>query len=363
MNEQSAGTVILSPPPRKRLGRAGWSAVFLLSIWGWIFLVGPVTDVRAAFTIDTLLSELHIPSTAKQRILDGEVVGWTTEESSDHELAVGLALYVKETPKDLLKFFRKAVEIRIVKEVKAYGEIKGKGTLADFAGVKLEPNGDKEAERYLKAEPGETLNLSAQEIAAFRALNGGSPDAAERKKAVEGLVRQSLLVRYHAYRAKGLSGAAPYERGGGGQRFPGKEVLGATKSAHFINKHLPSARQALLEYPSIEAKNVEQWFYWVNIEVFGRPTFILSHRMLKTVDNSFFAVDRHFYASHDYNALQAVWGAVPTEDGALLIYLNRVSTEQVGGFGSSVKHPVARVLMIPHVKGIFEAIRALAEKD
>jgi hypothetical protein len=32
-------------------------------------------------------------------------------------------------------------------------------------------------------------------------------------KEVENLVRQKLLARYQAYRTKGLSGVAPYERG------------------------------------------------------------------------------------------------------------------------------------------------------
>ena len=61
--------------------------------------------------------------------------------------------------------------------------------------------------------------------------------------------------------------------------------------------------------------------------------------------------------------MQAVGGALPTRDGTVLIYLYRVSTDQVGGFGSSVKHPVARTLMAPYVKGLFEEIRARAEKD
>ena len=41
------------------------------------------------------------------------------------------------------------------------------GTLADFEKVKLVPNGEKEARRYLEAEPGSDLNLGAQEIAGY----------------------------------------------------------------------------------------------------------------------------------------------------------------------------------------------------
>ncbi len=342
------------------------AAVMVISAWAWLACCYPVSDALAEvenITIDMVLNELPMPDTAKQRILKGDVVEWTTEEASDRELSVGVALFVKERPKGLAKFFRQAILLKIVESITGYGEIKGKGTLADFSGVVLEPNGEKEAEGYLNAEPGESLNLSAEEIAAFRALNGDSLGAVERKKKVEELVRVSLLARYQAYRAKGLSGIAPYERGGGDQRLPAEELVGATKMARFVVRHVPSAHQVILEYPSIGANDIEEWYYWVNIEVFGRPTFILSHRMLGLADNSYLGVERHFYASHDYNTLQALSGVVPTKGGALLVYINRVSTEQVGGFGSSVKHPVARGLMTPYVKAMFEGVRSLAEKE
>ena len=85
--------------------------------------------------------------------------------------------------------------------------------MADLAEVKLQPNGEKEAKRYLNVEPGSELNLDAKEIAAFQALKaGGDADNVPVQK-VEALIRQVLLARYQAYRSKGLSGIAPYERG------------------------------------------------------------------------------------------------------------------------------------------------------
>jgi hypothetical protein len=73
--------------------------------------------------------------------------------------------------------------------------------------------------------------------------------------------------------------------------------------------------------------------------------------------------DRHFYGSHDYNGLQSVAGLLPIKNGTLLIYLFRISTDQVGGFGSSVKHPIARGLMGPYVEELFEGLRLQADKN
>ena len=47
------------------------------------------------------------------------------------------------------------------------GRITGKGTMADLAGVKLQPNGEKEAKRYLNVQPGNELNLDAKGDSGF----------------------------------------------------------------------------------------------------------------------------------------------------------------------------------------------------
>jgi hypothetical protein len=80
--------------------------------------------------------------------------------------------------------------------------------------------------------------------------------------------------------------------------------------------------------------------------------------MLYQEGETYVVSERHFYASHEYNSLQAAGGVWPKDGGSLLVYLYRVSTDQVGGFGSSVKHPISRALMGPYVEELFEKIRA-----
>lgn len=187
--------------------------------------------------------------------------------------------------------------------------------------------------------------------------------AADSRKAVETLLRQRLLARYQAYRAKGLSGISPYARESGEQLNVGEELLLATQADKVVAKHAPLFHNILLKYPAVDASGFEEWFYWLNVEVFGRPIWVLSHRMLFKEGETYLAAERHFYAGREYNGLQSVAGLLPTKDGTILIYLNRVSTEQVAGFGSSVKHPVARGLMGPYIEDLFEGIRAEAEKQ
>jgi hypothetical protein len=84
--------------------------------------------------------------------------------------------------------------------------------------------------------------------------------------------------------------------------------------------------------------------------------------MLFQVGDAYMASERHIYTSHDYNSLQQGIAALPTKEGMLVLTLVRVSTDQVGGFGSSAKHPVSRALMGPYLKDMYEALRAKAEK-
>ena len=108
--------------------------------------------------------------------------------------------------------------------VTAHGLIAGKGTTADFANLILEPNGEKEATRYLDAKPGSALNLDSQEMAAFQTLKAQLKDNDGKQQAVETLIREHFLARLHAYQAKGLDGINPYSRSRNQKRLASKKI-------------------------------------------------------------------------------------------------------------------------------------------
>jgi len=325
----------------------------------------PVPPALALPSVDEVLKELNISDGDKQSIRDSKIVDWSAGEGSDRELALGMAFLVKAKPEDLAKMYREASILKMVSVITAHGRLTGEGSMADLAGVALQPNAEKEARRYLNAQPGDELNLDTKEIAAFRALKSAGKDGAVPVKEVETLIRQGLLARYQAYHTKGLAGIAPYERGDG-QRRAGDELLLSTKQLKGVAKHLPAFHNFLLNYPNglpkEEAKNLEEFFYWLNIDVFGRPTYVLVHRMLYKVGDAAFAVERQYYASHDYNSMLQGIAALPTKDGTFLFYIGRVSTDQVAGFGSSAKHPLSRAITAPYIKDMFEDLQARSKK-
>ena len=338
-----------------------------VSIWIGVTFNGSILEAADLPTADEVLQELHISDSDRDNIRQGKIVEWSTREASDRELAFGMAFLVKAKPEDLVEMYREALVLQNISVIMAHGQLTGQGAMADLAGVALQPNGEKEARRYLNVKPGDELNLDAKEMAAFQALKaGGDADAVPVQK-VEELVRQGLLARYQAYRTKGLSGIAPYERADGHQRSAGDELVLSTKELTGVAKHLPAFYNFLLNYPKglnkDETKNLEEYFYWLNIDVFGRPTYALVHRMLYRVGDAAFAIERQYYTSHDYNSMLQGFASLPTKDGMFLFYIGRISTDQVGGFGSSMKHPASRAITAPYIKDMLRLVQTKAAKQ
>jgi len=361
-----AGTGSPSASRHQRLMNRPDATFVSMAVWLALLFSGPIPEAIALPTAEEVMEELHISDSDKERIRQGKIVDWSASEGSDRELALGMAFLVKAKPEDLEGMYREALVLKEVSVITAHGRLTGEGTMADLAGVKLQPNGEKEARRYLNVEPGDELNLDAKEMAAFHALKSAGKGGDVLVKEVEALIRQGLLARYQAYRTKGLSGIAPYERGHGKKRNAADELLLSTKELSGVAKHLPAFHKFLLNYPQglakDEAKNLEEFFYWLNIDVFGRPTYVLVHRMLYHVGDAALAVERQYYASHDYNSMLQGLAALPTKDGTVLFYIGRVSTEQVAGFAAAARHPVSRAITAPYIKDMFREVQTKAGK-
>ena len=337
-----------------------------VSIWISLSFNGLVAEAVTLPPVDDLMKELKLSDRDREKVRHGEIVDWSPSEGSDRELALGMVFLVKAKKEDLFEIYRQAMVLREVSVITAHGTLTGQGSMEDLAGVELKPNAEKEAKRYLNAEPGEELNLDAKEMEAFRALQSASKDGQVPVKEVEALIRKGLLARYQGFHTKGLAGIAPYERGSGKQRLAGDELLLSTKQLSGVAKYVPAFHKFLLNYPNGlpegEAKNLEEYFYWLNIDIFGRPTYVLVQRILYHVGDAAMAVERQYYASHDYNSMLQGIAVIPTKEGMFLFYIGRVSTDQVAGFTSAALHPVSRAIAAPYIKDMFRDLQARAAK-
>jgi len=187
-------------------------ARLLAGLLGLVCLAGVA---QAEPTADQVLTEAGLSAADKQSVTSGQFVNVSVAGVSERDLAFAIAFLVKTPPAALAKQIVAGQLITADTQVKAYGELSGAGSLADFAKLTLTADEAKAFMKNMKA--GDTLNLSTSEIAAFQKVADGAP-------AVQEQLRKMLLARYQAYKASGLAGITAYDRGGGRTADPAGDL-------------------------------------------------------------------------------------------------------------------------------------------
>ena len=317
----------------------------------WALVALLLTPPGAADAMDprTVLDALRFPHDTLEWVEAGRFVEVTLPTDSDRDLNVGIAfLVVKRSPAALARTVRE--EKRVVRadpNLIAFGDFAGEGRVANLEGLRLTPAQQK---GLAHAAPGEDVNLSLDELAALHAAGGD-------EQAIEDAFRAILLSRYRAYRAKGLAGIAPYARAGGETRA--SDDLAAFNRGARGTEVLPTAVSDLLDrYPDGAPPEFAENHYWMQFRAQGEDTVALEHVFQVTLDDSAVLVQRQYYVSRGYNAEQAIVAFLPVDQGTLVIYTNKTSTDQVAGFGGDVKRSIGRGLMASQLKRVFETTRA-----
>ena len=294
-----------------------------------------------------VLSEMGWSADDQQRILKGEFVTNDVPGTSDRDLSLSIGFLVKTSPAELSEQIIAGNIIGTDPQVEASGEFQGAGSLADLARLQI---GTKTSQAFLNARPGEALNLSSGEIAAFDALGGGG------SQDVLAQLRQMLLDRFQTYKASGLAGIAPYDRGDKTTDVGG-ELREASNALVVLHKYMPAFQQALVDYPRTAAPGMQQVFRWVHYDINGDTTLVLMHELTASEGAARAVVQRQYYVSNGYNAEQAVAGFLPVQGGTVVAYTNHTYTDQVAGFGGAVKRGIGRRMMASKLTQMFDTAR------
>jgi hypothetical protein len=328
----------------------------ILQALGLLALLGSTTVLRAtaAWAADpkALLAEFGFPADSADEVMAGKFVDRGLPTTNDRDLNVGVAFLVRQTPEEVTRKLREeSLLLRADPAQIAFGELEGQGSFDQLAGLKLTP---KQLAAYAAASVGSDLNLSSEEIAG---LTAAGKDAASLQKAVTG----QLLTRYRAYRARGLDGIAPYDRGGS-KSDPAADLRSDNAAARKAGR-LPKGFYDLLDnHPKSALADLQEKFRWSQFTAHGEDTVALVHSMMGTVDGHLVAVQRQFYVSTGYNVEQAIVGFLPVDQGTLVIYTNHTSTDQVSGFGGGTKRSIGRKLMASELEKLFDRTRAALAK-
>lgn len=314
---------------------------------GWL-----AAAAQAQPSADQVLTDMGLAAADRQRVLNGEfVAGNRPSAVSDRDLTASIAFLVKTSPEALSRQVVAGDLVTADAQVQASGEIKGAGSLADFERLKITPE---EARALSGAKAGDALNLAAREIAAFAAAPAGNPEAIRQQ------LHRMLLARYQAYRSSGLAGIAAFDRGSGRTSDLAADLRRATEGAAGLKKYLPAFQAALLGYPKGVVPQTKENFFWAKSIIEGKPTYILSHVMAVPDGGARVLARRQFYVSTGYNGEQAVAGFLPVQGGTVVVYADHAFTDQVTGFGGSMKRSIGSSMMSSKLKELFEAGRQKA---
>lgn len=321
-----------------------------------IVLLGLVVLVQAAHAqppAAQLLTDLGLSADDKQNVMNGQFVNVDVSGVSDRDLAFAIAFLVKTPPDVLVKQIEAGALVTADAQVQSYGEPSGSGSLTDFAKLTIT---DDEAQALTSAKAGEDLNLSTAEIAAFRAL-AGRPTAA-----VQEQLRRMLLARYQAYRASGLSGIAPYDRGDGKTSEFAADLRKGSQAAQVLTQYLPGFQKVLLGYPQATMAGMQDRFFWFKSNIHGKTTYVLAHILAAPEGAARAGLRREFYVSTGYNAEQSVAGFLPVADGTIVLCMSHAFTDQVAGAGGAMKRSIGSRVMAGQMKEIFDKGRKRIEQ-
>jgi hypothetical protein len=306
---------------------------------------------------ETLLGDLGYSAAEIATVRSGKIAEASAKAATERDLAAAFAFHVKASPAELVKVLRGGLLNEVDPNTIKAGVLTGDGSVADLAGLVLDPDSASRVKRYLQAAGGDDLNLSSEEIAAFQAL--GSSAA---KADVEAAVRKALLTRFQAYKAKGLAGIAPYDRGKGHHRDVAADLRAVIQQMTGVKKYAPSYFQLLGQYPTGKPEGVEEVFRWMHFEAHGIPTIALVHGMVVPDGDAFLALQRQYYVSEGFNCEQAVAAFLPVQDGTVVVYVNHTSTDQVEGFGGGAKRSIGSKLLASQLEAIFSKVQSEAPK-
>lgn len=304
---------------------------------------------QAQPSAEQVLTDMGVSTADRQRVLRGEFVTAALPAASERDLSFAIAFLVATAPEALGARVLGGDLVTADAQVQTWGEIKGAGSVLDFARLQI---GADEAKALAGATAGDALNFSGAEITALAGARG--PDA------VVQALRKALLARYQAYRSAGLAGIAPYERGGGRKTDHAADLRKASEASVGLKKYLPAVHAALLGYPKVTAPGTGESFFWIKSLIEGKATYILAH-LTGVRDGAAYALARRqYYASTAYNGEQSVAAFLPVPAGTVAVITSHAFTDQVTGMGGSMKRSLGSSIMARKMREIFDAGRKKA---
>lgn len=325
----------------------------------WLGLSG---GALAQPAIDAAAGRLGFAPEAVQKLMRGEVIVRDESPSSKRELAAAAAVLIHAPLDRVAEMIRTGEAFNADPDNTAAQTLPDRDvTPADLGPMSLNLHDLPEVHALLHAQPGEALNLSADEAARFKGLRAGLKGPESERDALEARIatdelRRILSERTNAYRKQGLKGTPPYARKGDKQTSPGDELAHAAAADQTLGPEWGAFRSAILE-PQTPAPGVESRFLIHKSEVEQQTDFVINNVLFTKKDGQAAFVQRQFYVLHSYNAAEITGLCVAAGDSTVVFYCSRSSTDAISGFGEEARRKIGQSELRDDLTGFLRGFR------
>jgi hypothetical protein len=318
---------------------------------------------------EILLERAALTSPQLEALQEGKVVafGLAQLELEPEQLAAILLVLVSAKVPDVAMKIVDRISLQTHEGAPMSYDLEGEADDVFGQAVVLGSDEAAEINRLLRVHSGDEFNFSTEEIRWFQAVAADVPQGGSRyanaTKAMKSTLRRVLQTRYQVYRARGLNGIAPYDRGRGEAVDPGEGLRFALDSINLLRIYFPRFYLAFREYPAAGAEAYKQRHVLIKQITRGRPAFVLAHWMVDINESYALIAERQYYVSHTYDILQNMIACLPYRGGTLVALLNQTFTGKVTGFARGIRHDVGRKRIQKTIQPLFKSLRNAFARD
>jgi len=314
-------------------------------------------------TAEILLKRAAVTGPQLQALQEGKVVtvGFSRLELTPEQLAATLLVLVSGKVPDVAAKIADRISLQKDKGASAGYDLEGETDETFRAAVVLGAHDAAEINHLLNVHPGDAYNFSTEEIAWFQTaaadLSQGRSKYVGPAETMTATLRRVLRTRYQAYRARGLRGVVPYDRGYAVFVDPAEGLRVALDSIDLLRGYFPRFYLAFRQYPRADSEGYQQRHLLIKTMAQGRQAFVLAHWVIDINESYALIAERQYYVSHTYDALQNIIACVPYRGETLVALLNQTFTGKVAGFARAIRHNVGRKRIQETIRPLFESLR------
>jgi hypothetical protein len=218
--------------------------------------------------------------------------------------------------------------------------------------------GDRESARRIYQDPSSSLNLGNEDIGFFEDIAVADPSS------VSDAFRQVLTRRLADYVANGIEGIEDYVRGNGVTVSPANEIRSGLSGVSGLERMFGGVLDRVGSPVSRDDETSgARRLHWAEKRVDGDRVIGLLDQLVAHMGDRGIAVEIHYYASSMYNSMVTLAAALPFEDQTLVFAINHTYTDQVTGFGASLRKRIGRNQAAAALASHLERVKEQLEND